>query len=249
VLRNAVGSRCRIEYKGKLDLVTDVDRRSEEVVVEFLTQQFPECGILAEERAETRASSGCRWILDPLDGTTNYAHGYPFFCVSLAFEQDGVLCWGGVYDPLREELFTAARGCGAFLNGSPIKVAATSRLDQALLCTGFPYDVHDSSENNLDHFSAFIKTAQAVRRDGSAALDLCYVGAGRFDGYWEMKLKPWDIAAGCLIVAEAGGIVSRFSGAPIDLEQGDVVAATPELHHALLAVLNRKQQAEKKYVG
>ena len=112
------------------------------------------------------------------------------------------------------------------------------------MCTGFPYDVHDSSENNLDHFSAFIKTAQAVRRDGSAALDLCYVGAGRFDGYWEMKLKPWDIAAGCLIVAEAGGIVSRFSGAPIDLEQGDVVAATPAIHPTLLAVLNRKQKSE-----
>jgi len=217
--------------------VTDVDHRAEETVVGFLERVFPDFGILAEEREEIGARSGFRWILDPLDGTTNYAHGYPFFCVSLACQKDDAVVWGGVYDPLRDELFTAARGGGAFLNGARIAVSAVDRLDRAMLCTGFPYDVHDSRENNLNHFAAFVKTAQAVRRDGAAALDLCYVGAGRFDGFWEMKLKPWDMAAGCLVVQEAGGVVSDFDGNPLGLDRGAVLAAGSMLHPAMIAVL------------
>lgn len=243
MLRQHFGTICAIEHKGKLDLVTDVDRRSEEAVVSFLSREFPSCGILAEERPEIQTSSTCRWILDPLDGTTNYAHGYPIFCVSLAFEQDTTILWGGVYDPMREELFTAFRGHGAAINEQPLRVSSVARLDRALLCTGFPYDVHDSVDNNLDHFAAFITTAQAVRRDGSAALDLCYVAAGRFDGFWEMKLKPWDIAAGCLIVTEAGGTVTDFTGMPLDISQGNVLASNGRLHSAMVQILKRRHTA------
>lgn len=246
VLQNYFGRARNIEYKGKLDLVTDVDRRAEDIVVGFLSREFPSCGILAEERPEVEASSGCRWILDPLDGTTNYAHGYPFFCVSLAFEEKDRLVWGGVYDPIREELYTATRGHGARLNNRPIRVSTVATLDRALLCTGFPYDVHDSSDDNLNHFTAFIKTAQAVRRDGSAALDLCYVGAGRFDGFWEMKLKPWDVAAGFLIVIEAGGMVTDFSGSPFSITDGNILASNGQIHGFMVRVLSRSQHLKKK---
>ncbi|MCX8044957.1 MAG: inositol monophosphatase [Desulfobacterota bacterium] len=243
VLRQHFGTIGAIEHKGKLDLVTDVDRRSEEAVVTFLSREFPSCGILTEEQPEIKSGSKCRWILDPLDGTTNYAHGYPVFCVSLAFEQETSLLWAGVYDPMRDELFTATRGHGATMNNQPLRVSTIDRLDRALLCTGFPYDVHDSAENNLDYFAAFITTAQAVRRDGSAALDLCYVAAGRFDGFWEMKLKPWDIAAGCLIVTEAGGMVTDFTGMPLDITHGNVLASNGCVHNAMLQILTKKEIA------
>ncbi len=246
VLRKHFGTPRNIQYKGKLDLVTDADRRAEDTVVGFLAREFPTFGILAEERSEIEASSGRRWILDPLDGTTNYAHGYPFFCVSLALEEQGRIVWGGVYDPMREELFTARCNHGARLNSRRIRVSTVTRLDRALLCTGFPYDVHESSDDNLRHFTAFIKTAQAIRRDGSAALDLCYVGAGRFDGFWEMKLKPWDIAAGLLIVIEAGGAVTDFSGAPPVLTGGKILASNSHIHSSMVDILNRSQRLKKK---
>lgn len=246
MLRNYFGKARNIEYKGKLDLVTDVDRRAEDTIVGFLSREFPCFGILTEERPEMKTPLACRWILDPLDGTTNYAHGYPFFCVSLAFEEKDKLVWGGVYDPIREELFTATLGRGARLNGRPIHVSTVESLERALLCTGFPYDVHDSSDDNLNYFTAFIKTAQALRRDGSAALDLCYVGAGRFDGFWEMKLKPWDVAAGLLIVNEAGGIVTDFSGAPFTFTDGNILAANKQIHSLMLHVLSRSHHKKKK---
>jgi len=241
VLRDNFGKAHRIAYKGKLDLVTDIDHLSEETIVGFLTREFPKFGILAEERTEVAATAPSRWILDPLDGTTNYAHGYPFFCVSLALEQRNRIVWGAVYDPMREELFTAELGSGAYLNEMPVQVSETDRLDRALLCTGFPYDVHDSADNNLNHFSRFIKTAQAIRRDGAAALDLCYVGAGRFDGFWEMKLKPWDMAAGCLVVTEAGGRVTAFDGMPLDMTRGDVLAANKLLHNDMMHILTQSK--------
>ena len=241
MLKEHYGHVSRIMHKGKLDLVTDVDHRSEDRVLEFLTEHCPGHGILTEERDEVVSPSPCRWILDPLDGTTNYAHGYPFFCISLAFEQDGVIIWGGVYDPLRDELFTAQHGRGARLNDLAVTVSQTRDMGSALLCTGFPYDVHESAENNIGHFVRFLQKARAVRRDGSAALDLCYVACGRFDGFWEMKLKAWDIAAGGLMVQEAGGVVTGFDGTAWTCARHDILASNGALHEAMVAMLAVKE--------
>jgi len=239
VLKSSYGRATGIAHKGKLDLVTDADRRAEEAVVSFLQQATPQCGILAEEQSEIAGHGSERWILDPLDGTTNFAHNYPFFCVSLALERSGQVVWGAVLDPLRDELFSACSGQGAACNGTAISVSGTFQMDQAMLCTGFPYDVHDSDVDNLDHFARLIKKARAVRRDGAAALDLCYVAAGRFDGFWEMKLKPWDMAAGALIVTEAGGRVSNFDGSALRLDSGAVLATNGRLHDAIVGILAR----------
>jgi len=241
VLKGSYGRATGIAHKGKLDLVTDADRRAEEHIVSFLQRESPVSGSLAEERSEIAGRGADRWILDPLDGTTNFAHGYPFFCVSLALERAGQVMWGAVLDPLRDELFSACRGRGALCNGSAVRVSGTSRLDQAMLCTGFPYDVHDSAVDNLDNFARVIKQARAVRRDGAAALDLCYVAMGRFDGFWEMKLKPWDMAAGALIVAEAGGRASGFDGADLRLDAGAVLATNGLLHGSLCEILGRER--------
>jgi myo-inositol-1(or 4)-monophosphatase len=237
VLKKSYGRATGIEHKGKLDLVTDVDRRAEEVIVSFLQQASPQCGILTEEQNEIAGNGTERWILDPLDGTTNFAHGYPFFCVSLALEQAGQTIWGAVLDPLRDELFSARLGAGANCNGTVLNVSGTAQLSQAMLCTGFPYDIHDSDVDNLDHFARLIKKARAIRRDGAAALDLCYVAAGRFDGFWEMKLKTWDMAAGALIVTEAGGRISGFDGRTLSLDSGAVLATNGRLHDAILDIL------------
>lgn len=240
MLKDYYGRVSRIEHKGKLDLVTDVDRRCEDAVVGYLLKECPGCAILTEEQDEIAAGSDSRWILDPLDGTTNYAHGYPFFCVSLALERKGEIVWGGVHDPLRGELFTARLKGKARLNGAAIGVSRACKLESALLCTGFPYDVHDSAEDNTDNFLRFLKTARAVRRDGAAALDLCYVACGRFDGFWEMKLKPWDIAAGWLIVQQAGGMVSGFDGTASHPFRHDIVASNGAIHRSMLQVLGEK---------
>jgi myo-inositol-1(or 4)-monophosphatase len=241
VLKDYFGRVRQVMHKGKLDLVTDVDHRSEETVVEFLSRECPGHGILAEEREEVASGSDCRWILDPLDGTTNYTHGYPFFCVSLAFELAGNVVWGGVFDPLREELFKAQCGAGAALNETEVRVSATNALESALLCTGFPYDVHESDHDNIDNFVRLLKRARAIRRDGSAALDLCYVASGRFDGFWEMKLKAWDVAAGALIVQEAGGRVTGFDGTPFTSGRHDVLASNGRIHEALMQALTVKE--------
>ncbi len=242
VLKNYYGKVNRIEHKGKLDLVTDVDHRSEDAIVEYLRSECPEHGILTEEQAEIAARSGSRWIMDPLDGTTNYAHGYPFFCVSLAFEHNGAVIWGGVYDPLRDELFSARQNAGAWLNDCPLAVSRAGDLESAFLCTGFPYDVHDCDDDNTANFLRFLKKARAVRRDGSAALDLCYVACGRFDGFWEMKLKPWDIAAGWLMVREAGGRVSGFDGTAFHPFRHDIVASNSVIHDSMLELLAAKDK-------
>lgn len=237
VLKESYGGVTGIKHKGKLDLVTDADRRSEERMVSFLRSETPGCGILAEERSEIAGEGSVRWIIDPLDGTTNFAHAYPFFCVSLALETSGQVTWGGVLDPLRDELFSARRGRGADCNGTGLRVSTTDSLDQAMLCTGFPYDIHDSDIDNLDHFARIIKKARAVRRDGAAALDLCYVAMGRFDGFWEMKLKPWDMAAGALIACEAGGRVSEFDGTDLSLESSSLLATNGRLHGSIRDLL------------
>ena len=195
--------------------------------------------MLGEEQAAAAQPAGarCRWIIDPLDGTTNFAHGLALFCVSIALEVDGRIELGAVYDPMGEELFTAERGQGARLNGRPIRVSACETLVDSLLCTGFPYAIREDGGSQVEVFEAFLKRAQAVRRLGSAALDLCYVAAGRFDGFWEVQLRPWDIAAASLIVEEAGGRVTAYDGSPIDLFRGQTVASNGRLHDRLSEVL------------
>ena len=224
-----------------INLVTEMDRLSEAEIVSILNREFPEFGILAEESDEKKGGAPYRWILDPLDGTTNYAHGYPFFSISLALEKDGEVVWGIVYDPLREEIFMGELGKGASVNGKLLKVSATENVGSSFLCTGFPYDVRESSENNLSYFNRFTKTARAIRRDGSAALDLCYVAMGRFDGFWEVKLHPWDTAAGSLIVKEAGGQVTDFKGAPFNLNGNELLASNGLIHKDMVTVLSYRE--------
>jgi len=221
-----------------IDLVTDVDQACERLIVEALAAERPGDAILAEEGGGSdRPDATWRWIIDPLDGTTNYAHGYPRFCVSIGVERQGVRSVGVVYDPLLDELYCATRGRGATLNGRPIRVSGEDALGRSLIATGFAYDVHGSPTNNLDHLGAVVKRARGIRRDGSAALNLCYVAAGRFDGYWELKLHPWDVAAGLLLVEEAGGRISDLHGGPPPRSGGEIVASNARIHDALLEVL------------
>ena len=238
VLRDAFGRRRTISYKGGIDLVTDADHASEAALLEFLRKGFPESALLAEESgASGQASGRLRFIVDPLDGTTNYAHGLPHFAVNVGVADERGLLSGATYDPLRDELFLAARGEGATLGGAPIAVSHGAELRRSLLCTGFPYDIHQSPELPLQIFAAYLRRARAIRRMGSAALDLAYVACGRYDGFWEMKLKPWDLAPGILLVREAGGLVSDFDGGDSMMESGSICAANRPLHPQLMAVL------------
>lgn len=237
MLRAGIDSRPEVAYKGEVDLVTEFDRRSQEMIHRRLSEAFPDHGFLAEEDLSAAGRSAFRWIIDPLDGTTNYAHTLPIFSISIALEREGETVLGVVHDPMRSELFRAERGGGAFLNDRPIRVSATADLGRGLLATGFPYDVRESELNNCDHWTNFIFRAQAVRRCGSAALDLAYVACGRFDGFWELKLKPWDVAAGDLLVREAGGRVTDFAGRPVRIRHPEVLASNGRLHEAMQEVL------------
>ncbi len=221
-----------------IDLVTDVDRQCEALIVDGICSERPDDAVVAEEGSgHDRDGAEWRWVVDPLDGTTNYAHGYPRFCVSIGVERRGERTVGVVYDPLLDEEYCAVRGRGATLNQRPLRVSQQTELGDALVATGFAYDVRRSLEDNLDHFAAVVKRARAIRRDGSAALDLCYVAAGRFDGYWELKLYPWDVAAGLLIVDEAGGRTSDFHGGPALRSGRQVVASNARIHDALIEIL------------
>lgn len=233
---NLTGSRT-IFYKGEINLVTEMDRLSEQTIVKTLLSAFPGHGILAEEETTINNGSEFIWIIDPLDGTTNYAHGYPCFSVSIALRHGDDLILGVVYDPMRNELFHAEKAGGAFLNGKAIRVSNTDSLIKSLLATGFPYDRTDSSVNNIDYFISLLMASQEVRRDGSAALDLCSVACGRFDGFWELKLQPWDVAAGSLIVLEAGGKVTDLSGTGFDIFGGEIVASNGLIHGMLIEAL------------
>src|SRR5438874_2180650 len=243
------GGDFRIDKKGTIDLVTEVDLAVERRFRALIAERFPDHQILAEELGGAAAApAGPCWVFDPIDGTSNYAHGLPIFCASLALEIDGVAEVAAIYDPTRKELFTAERGGGAFVNGRPLRASSATRLVDAMLVTGFPYDVHSRVDEIVGLFAAFVAEARAVRRLGSAALDLCYVAAGRLDGFWESDLKPWDIAGGALIVAEAGGRVTDLAGAPFASPGGHVLATNGRLHDAMLAVIeaDRARRAPKE---
>jgi myo-inositol-1(or 4)-monophosphatase len=230
----------RIDKKGAIDLVTEVDLECERMCRALIAERFPDHAVLAEELSSgpgEHTAASHRWVFDPLDGTTNYAHGLPIFCSSLALEIDGRAEVGAVFDPTRRELFTAERGVGAFLNGARLHVSATASLIDALLVTGFPYDVHSQSGDLVAMFGAFLGRARAVRRLGSAALDLCYVAAGRFDAFWEQHLKPWDVSAGALIVTEAGGRITGMDGSAFDPVAAHLVASNGSVHEETLAVI------------
>jgi myo-inositol-1(or 4)-monophosphatase len=241
LLRRRIDSIREVRHKSAVDLVTDVDLQSEREVCARLLAAFPRHTILGEEggaRAQAGSDPRFRWLVDPLDGTTNYAHGFPFFCVSIGLEVQGELTLGVVYAPSLDELFVAERGRGATLNGQPIHVSDTDALGEALLATGFPYE-RGLLPRALRSFEALCLTSQAVRRAGSAALDLCYVACGRLDGYWEHHVKPWDLAAGALLVTEAGGTVSRVDASSFAVDGGEVLASNGALHPALVDALAR----------
>ena len=236
ILRSRFGQVQRVRHKGEIDLVTEADEIEEQAIVAEIRRHFPTDSILAEEGSAGGENPERRWIVDPLDGTTNFAHGYPFFAVSIALRVRGVLEAGVVYDPVRDELFTARAGAGARLNGEPIHVSAIDRLEASFLCTGFPYD-RSQMEAALDLWRRFVVRAQAVRRDGAAALDLCYVAMGRFDGFWEQSLQPWDVAAGALMVAEGGGQLTSYGGTAFEIESPSILASNGLLHRELLRLL------------
>jgi myo-inositol-1(or 4)-monophosphatase len=238
LLREALGGTRRISYKGHpTNLVTEMDRRSETLIVDRLRQAFPEHAILGEEGGAQAGQSEYRWLIDPLDGTTNYAHGVPLFSVSIALERAGQVELGVGYDPNLDELFVAERGTGATLNGEPIRVSGTAVLDESLLATGFPYDIRTTRESNLPEYAALSLRSRGVRRLGSAVLDLCYVAAGRFDAFWELSLGPWDMAAGGLMVLEAGGRVTNVRGGTWRLEGPGALASNGLVHGEVLQVL------------
>ena len=243
IQRERYGTELVVERKGEIDLVTEVDRACEAAILDTLRTRCPGQDIVTEETELPRAGTREVWFCDPLDGTTNYAHGYPFFCASLALAVDGQVVAAAVYDTIKEELFSAERGAGAHLNGRRLHVSSASELMRSLLVTGFPYDLHQDLEGNLRLFNRFMSYARAIRRDGSAALDLSYVAAGRVDGFWEVRLKPWDAMAGCLMVEEAGGLVSRFDGEPIGLSADEILATNGVLHPAMLGVLKEERES------
>ncbi len=245
ILADGYEQEHRIDFKGEIDLVTEIDHRSEAYLVGEINRSFPGHRILAEEGGGEDGGRD-QWYIDPLDGTVNYAHGIPFFCVSIAYAAGGELTLAAVYDPMRDELFSAERGKGAMLNGRTLQAGRQTVLARSLLVTGFPYDVRKKKENNLDHFVRLTMLAQGVRRLGSAALDLCYVAAGRFEGYWELSLQPWDLAAGALIAREAGAKVTSIKGDEKLLSPPySVLATAPGIHGELLAILSSPEGACK----
>jgi len=226
------------DREGAIDIVTDADRASEDLILEAIHREFPDHDVLTEETPTEKTGSKCLWLVDPLDGTVNFAHGYPVFAVSIALMVDDLLIAGIVHDPLRLETFSAFRTGGAFLNGNPIRVSRADRLERSVVSTGFPYDKAFSPENNVAEFSRVLMKVQGMRRGGSAATDLAYVAAGRMDGFWELKLKPWDMAAGMLLVEEACGRVTDRIGQPTDVYTDSIVATNGLIHDLLVGVLS-----------
>ena len=240
-MRKGFGHEHRVTHKSAIDLVTEMDHLAEEFLLGKIKGKFPGHSILSEESGSFAGDADHQWFVDPLDGTVNYAHSIPIFCVSVAYSDHGRLTLAAICAPMLGEVFTAESGRGAFLNGQPLHVSATTDLIHSLLVTGFPYDVQTSPRNNLDHFEHFTKRSQGVRRLGSAAIDLAYVAAGRFDGYWELGIKPWDIAAGVLLMEESGGIVTDLAGGrDYFAPPYALIASNPSLHPLILSRLNHQ---------
>jgi myo-inositol-1(or 4)-monophosphatase len=250
LLMRYFGGPLQVDYKGEVDLVTQADRESESLLIDRISTLYPEHAVLAEEGGGSGGAARFRWLIDPLDGTTNFAHDYPFFAVSMALEEAepgregeagrrGPIVAAAVFDPTRGDCWTASRGGGARFNGQPVRVSRVDRMRRALAVTGFPYDIRENPQPSLDMFAAFLKDTQAVRRDGSAALNLCYLACGRFDVFWELKLHAWDTAAASLIIEEAGGVVSDFRGGPFNPFDAECAASNGLLHQQLLDTLSR----------
>lgn len=238
LLLEKFGRKLNVSKKGDINLVTEADLASEKLIIEKIKSYYPKHSILAEEsgNAVVYGDSTWKWIIDPLDGTTNFAHGYPCFCVTIALEHEGKIVIGVTFDPTRNELFATERGQGATLNNKPIRVSATERLSESLTVTGFPYDFKQK-ENFARHLTDFLLKSRGVRRDGSAAIDLAYVACGRFDGFWEEGLNPWDVAAGILLIEEAGGQVSNYTGSPYNIYKPPFLASNGLIHNEMLEVL------------
>lgn len=240
ILLENLGKVKEIEFKAKNSLVTEVDKLSEEIIISNIKSSFPEHAIFAEESGRDSITSDHVWLIDPIDGTTNYAHAYPFFSISIALEVRGEVIVGLVYDPVKDEMFTAEEGKGAFLNGEPIAVSKSDAIEHSHVCTGFMHEVELMVEANIKHFGNFIRRARAVRRDGSAALDLCYVACGRFDGFWELGLNPWDTAAAVLILKEAGGHVCKFTGDQYSIYDKEILATNSIVQDQMMEILALK---------
>ncbi len=238
-IKRSVGRIGRVSYKGADNIVTDIDRRSEEMIIKRLLTAFPGHSVLSEERGTIDNASPYRWVIDPLDGTTNFAHAFPFFCVSIALEHRGETVLGVVYDPMRDELFYASRGSGAYLNASRVTVTKTAELSKSFLATGFSYGLR-GKRRNIRNFTNFLTRSLAIRRAGSAALDMCYVACGRFDGFWELDLHPWDNAAGALIVKEAKGSVTKFDGSQFTPYDKEVLATNGRIHKSMIRILSKQ---------
>jgi myo-inositol-1(or 4)-monophosphatase len=241
ILKDGFGKVHQIQYKGQINLVTEIDRQSEDLLISRIHAAFPNHSIVAEESGFHDGDNEHRWFIDPVDGTSNYAKGFPLFCVSIAYAYQGQMRLAAVYDPLRDESFYSEKGQGAWLNGSRIHVTTTEKLIEAMLVTGFPYDMHQK-QNNLDNFSRLSLEVQTIRRFGSAVLDQAYVASGRLDGYWEIGVNAWDVAAGTLLIEEAGGLVTTVTGdADYFKPPFDMLAANPALHPKLLKILNEEK--------
>ena len=238
MLRKNINTSAEIRFKGVVDLVTDFDNQAQRIIFDHLSGCFPDHDFMGEEGLSQDKGREFRWIIDPLDGTTNYAHGFPIFCVSIALEREDKVVLGVVYDPMRDEMFSAVLGEGALLDGNELHVSAVDDLNMSLVATGFPYDIRESEVNNIDHFNHFLVRVQAIRRCGSAAMDLCYIACGRFDGFWELKLHPWDVAAGALIVQEAGGRITDFLNHEYSIFGSEILATNGLIHDQMLEVLS-----------
>lgn len=238
VIREGFGKNFSIEFKtNESNLVTEIDQKSEKLIKDFIAKEFPSHGILAEESGSTEGSSEYLWVIDPLDGTTNFAHGLPIFSVSIGVQKNGETICGVVYDVMRDCLYSAELGNGAYSNNQKINVNKNDNLKRSVLVTGFPYDISENPNNAIERFSSFLRNSRAVRRLGSAAIDLCYVACGVFEGYWEVSLHPWDMCAGKLIVEEAGGVVTNFKNEPINIYSKQILASNGYIHNEMLEIL------------